>query len=292
MLLNTLEILINHPLSLNRKVKVIQRYLSWQISSNIGNTEQIKPWIGGLKIIVKRGYHASTACHYLGLPEFESMGFTLHFLRPGDIFFDVGANIGSYSFLASGICGAKTVAFEPAPNATTIFRKNIILNNLEKEITLHEIALGTSLQSTVQLTTGKGIQNHVVISNCSNGIAVNSSTLDNYTVSTRPLLIKMDVEGYETAVVSGAVNTLQSADVKAIIIEKMGLGQRYGFDEDKLHQELLSMGFELFDYQPLSRKLARLSAPILGNNLYLRVPDFAEERLMTAQKLMIYGNSF
>jgi hypothetical protein len=32
---------------------------------------------------------------YCGLHEFADMGFVLHFLRPGDLFVDVGANIAA-----------------------------------------------------------------------------------------------------------------------------------------------------------------------------------------------------
>jgi hypothetical protein len=38
---------------------------------------------------------------YAGLHEFGDMAFVLHFLRAGDLFADVGANIGSYTVLAS-----------------------------------------------------------------------------------------------------------------------------------------------------------------------------------------------
>ena len=52
---------------------------------------------------------------YTGLHEFEDMMFLLHLLRPGDIFVDAGANIGSYTVLASAVVGAKSISFEPVP---------------------------------------------------------------------------------------------------------------------------------------------------------------------------------
>lgn len=44
----------------------------------------------------------ATGNWYCGLQEYEDMSFVLHALRPGDLFVDVGANIGSYSILAAG----------------------------------------------------------------------------------------------------------------------------------------------------------------------------------------------
>jgi len=43
----------------------------------------------------------------------NDMGFLLHFLRKDDLFLDVGANIGSYTVLAGGAVGAKSISFEP-----------------------------------------------------------------------------------------------------------------------------------------------------------------------------------
>lgn len=39
---------------------------------------------------------------YVGLHEFESMGFVLHVLRSSSAFIDVGANVGAYTVLAAG----------------------------------------------------------------------------------------------------------------------------------------------------------------------------------------------
>jgi hypothetical protein len=47
------------------------------------------------------GMTGATGNLYVGLHEFEEMAFLLHFLRPGDLFADVGANVGSYTILAA-----------------------------------------------------------------------------------------------------------------------------------------------------------------------------------------------
>lgn len=55
----------------------------------------------------------------------------LHFLRPGDLFLDIGANVGTYTVLASGVCGGKIMAFEPDPRTLRHLQRNIELNQLE-----------------------------------------------------------------------------------------------------------------------------------------------------------------
>ncbi len=63
---------------------------------------------------------------YAGLHEFDDMAFFLHLLRPEDMFADVGSNIGSYTILASGVVGAKSVAFEPVAFNLSFFEQVIL----------------------------------------------------------------------------------------------------------------------------------------------------------------------
>src|SRR5262245_60449217 len=79
---------------------------------------------------------------YADLHEFADMAFILHFLRPDDLSLDVGANIGSYTLLASGVCRAKTISFEPDPQTMALLRRNIDLNGLHEYVVLEEAAVG------------------------------------------------------------------------------------------------------------------------------------------------------
>jgi tRNA G37 N-methylase Trm5 len=57
------------------------------------------------------------AVHYIAprLGEFEEMAFVMHFLRSGELFVDVRANVGAFTVLAAGVAGAEVRAFEPNP---------------------------------------------------------------------------------------------------------------------------------------------------------------------------------
>jgi FkbM family methyltransferase len=54
-------------------------------------------------------------------------------IRRGDMFIDIGANIGIVS-VAAGLRGAKIIAFEPNPQVTALLRENILLNNIPATI--------------------------------------------------------------------------------------------------------------------------------------------------------------
>jgi FkbM family methyltransferase len=99
---------------------------------------------------------------YCGLHEFVDMAFVLHALKSNDVFLDVGANIGSYTVLASGVCGARTIAFEPDPKTAEHLRRNIEINALDDLVKVHEVALGRAAGKGV-LTVGLDTVNHVAV---------------------------------------------------------------------------------------------------------------------------------
>ena len=139
--INLARFFASHPLTHTAPIKAWQRWLSWQIKSRLRG-EVIVPWIGGQLLAVRRGMTGATGNVYAGLHEFADMMFLLHFLRERDLFLDIGANVGAYTVLASGVCRAVTFAFEPDPDTVRALRRNIAVNSLEKLVTLHALALG------------------------------------------------------------------------------------------------------------------------------------------------------
>lgn len=107
------------------------------------------------------------------------------YVKPGEIFFDVGACAGGYSFVAE-LRGAKVYAFEPIPN---LIKKNIAMNNSAVHLT--EEAVGDTPGKRLDDFAGK--------------------------LSVTPDHIKIDVDGVELAVVQGAQNVIKNA--KTMMIE-------------------------------------------------------------------------
>ena len=164
-----------HPLTRNATFRAWARFVSWQINSRI-RSEVVVPWIFDLRLSVRRGMTGATGNLYCGLHEFFDMMLLLHFLRANDLFLDIGSNIGSYTMLASGGCGASTWAFEPDPEAVASLKRNVELNSLQHLVTVQAIALGSS-DCTVPFTVGQDTVNRVA----------NSSDSDVRMVHQRPL---------------------------------------------------------------------------------------------------------
>src|SRR5262245_48181443 len=99
---NSLNFVLRHPLSRGRKFANLKRLFAWQIGSRLVPGPVAINFVNATKLLVRPGMTGATGNIYVGLHEFPEMSFVLHFLRPSDLFVDIGANIGSYTVLAAG----------------------------------------------------------------------------------------------------------------------------------------------------------------------------------------------
>ena len=78
-----------------------------------------------------------------GIWEPYETSLLLSMLRPGDVFVDVGANIGYFSILAASVVGegGAVFAFEPDPDNFSLLRRNIDLNRQQASIVAVQAAL-------------------------------------------------------------------------------------------------------------------------------------------------------
>ena len=158
-ILPTLQFIARHPLSSRRPLSAYWRYARWQIESRLRD-EVIFDWVAGSKLVARNGMTGATGNIYCGLHEFVDMAFLLHLLRPGDLFVDVGANIGSYTILASAVCGARSIAIEPDPGTVQSLNRNIEANSIGDRVTVIEAAVGAAA-GTVCFTIGQDTTNRV-----------------------------------------------------------------------------------------------------------------------------------
>lgn len=278
-----------HPLAKRHLLRAYFRFFLWQIRSRLTANLIVLPFISGTKILARRKLVGMTGNIYAGLSDFNDMAFLLHFLLPGDVFFDVGANVGVYTILASGVCGAHTLSFEPAEEAYKILDKNIRLNQLQKKV--KTVAAAVAAQTgELNITSGEDATNHIALqSPQSLVVKVESTCLDNY-ADENPILLKIDVEGYENEVLKGASKLLQDQQLKAIIIELIGSGNYYGFDETIIHQLLKDHGFLAFEYDAFQRNLTQTETMPPGNNyLYVRNVDFVKKRIQSARPFHVFN---
>jgi FkbM family methyltransferase len=291
-LFKTLFFIYNHPVNNKSKLNSLVNFFKWQVNCKLNKFPIIYTFTGKSKLIIKKGVAAATGNYYCGLMEFNDMAFLLHFLREEDLFIDVGANIGSYTILASGEIGSKSIAVEPIPTTFNSLEDNIQINKLGSKVKALNIGLSSTIGS-LKFTKSMDSVNHVATDTDTDIIDVNIDTLDNILLLEKaPSIIKIDVEGFETEVLLGATNTLNDNNLKAIIIELNGSGQRYGYDEINIHKMLLEYGFTMYSYNPFKREFTIANEIGNLNTIYLRDIDFVKKRVSSQRRISIGTNNF
>jgi FkbM family methyltransferase len=288
-LVNLLRNIYCHPLSARGKWRATKRLLQWQVSSRLAPGRILVDWIGNSKFLCAKGEAGLTGNIYNGLGDFEDMGFLLHFLRPDDCFFDIGANAGSYTLLASKVAGARTCSFEPVPSTYARLKMNCLINDLGKLVRLENCALGGN-EGEVDFTSGKDCMNHVLTHSTSTSVKVKVKRADDFAHES-PVLLKIDVEGFEYSVLQGAMSVLQTPCLEAIIIELNGSGERFGIPDSEVAAILKSHGFGPAKYDPWTRKLKELpeALPDTGNRLFVRAFESVAARCRSASPIDALG---
>ena len=140
-------------------------------------------------------------------------------LREGDLFVDIGANIGVYSIWAIEL-GASVVAVEADPEAAGMLRENLRLNGYEQCARVVEAAVADR-PGTMRFTTDLGVENHLVLDDAATGPLreVPVTTLDSLLGDRSAAGAKIDVEGAEALVLQGARHTLAEGRIALIHLE-------------------------------------------------------------------------
>ena len=131
----------------------------------------------------------------------------------GEIFIDIGANIGYFSLLGASIVGptGRVIAFEPISRVADQFRMSVQANN-HKNVEISNMALGAkSAVMKLEIMPGN-VGGSSLVKNIGSGHSecVKVSTLDNELADFEDIsVIKIDVEGYEYEVLKGAQETIK-----------------------------------------------------------------------------------
>lgn len=294
-LIQTLRFIANHPLNRHRKAQALLGFLKWQIGIRLVPGSVVYEWMPGARVIVRRGETGMTQNLYCGLHDFGDMAYLLHVLTPQDLFIDIGANVGSYTVLACGVRGARGYCFEPVPSTYGRLMDNIVINNLSSRVVALNIGLSDG-EGELVFTANENCTNHVIADGekreCTIKVPVRS--LDSVLRDESPSLLKIDVEGFETAILDGARETLAKPSLHSIIMELNGSGRRYGFDEDKILEKMREHGFSPHEYEPFTRELRPLAGKnsAHGNTLFLRNESHIKERIAHAPRVSISSYEF
>ncbi len=151
---------------------------------------------------------------YTGIYQLNILKTLKKLLNPGDIFIDVGANIGYMSAFSAGLVGksGEVHSFEPVPFYFNILSKWVTLNK-EYQFFLNNFALGESQGiAKIKISDVQNLGWNTIVPGWMKPhtikeiIEINVIRLDDYIFENnikKVSLIKIDVEGYEFPVLKG-----------------------------------------------------------------------------------------
>lgn len=265
-----------HPLNEHARLAALGRVLYWQLRSRAGAAAVPLPFVDRTRLLATRGMHGATGNWYCGLHEAAEMAFALHLLRPGDLFVDAGANIGSYTVLAAGAAGARVLAVEPVPQTFARLQANIRHNALDGRVRACAIGLWDA-PGRLRFSTDRGTENRVVEAGDGTPVDVPVARLDDLLGNEAPLLIKIDVEGHELAVLRGAPRCLAEPRLQALIVET-DAARGLADDVEVVRGVLADAGFRPFRYDFRARRLEPETAD-RRNVLMIRDAAWVADRL-------------
>ncbi len=166
--------------------------------------------------------------YFLGEYEAGTIFALNKLLKKGDIFLDVGANIGFISCLASKFVGEKSKVYvvEPHPEIFKTLEYNLKLNNI-KNVSTHNIALGSKRQRALLFDNLEVSRGSASLIKSRGATKKNSNIVKVFTIDfliknkkiKPPKLIKIDVEGYELEVLKGARSILKGPNPPILCLE-------------------------------------------------------------------------
>lgn len=190
----------------------------------------------------------------------------LNELTPQDLLLDIGANVGMYTVWAAATRGCHVIAIEPESSNYAILNKNILQNDLDKLVQAFSIGLSNvnefCMLNMQDLRTGGS--NHAAGEALNFNLKPMSTKFQQGCVVFKlddlieknyipvPSRIKIDVDGFEHKVISGANKTLQNSKVRSLLIET-----NTNLDEHKkMVQDLEILGFK-FSSEQVARAIRK-----------------------------------
>ena len=147
--------------------------------------------------------------------------------QPGDLLYDIGANIGLISILMAkyktGV-SAQVFCFEPEPKNFNQLSNNIQLNQLSDRVSCHQMALGATegeIALHVRGNAGEGRHSIATDKGATDSIQVTLKTLSGFAAESgkAPTIVKIDVEGAEGQVLAGMDTLMSTQPPREIFME-------------------------------------------------------------------------
>ncbi|RZJ78470.1 MAG: FkbM family methyltransferase [Flavobacterium sp.] len=230
------------------------------------------PLLGNFKISCDTNSWIGSRIIYLG--DYE--GFIKEqfktYISTGDTVLDIGANIGFHSLYFSELVGSggKVICFEPVLTNFNKLKSNIILNQAEN-IWPHNIALGNKNEN-ISIAADENSTNPGSFNLFERGgdEEIICRIGDEVLAREKVNFIKIDVEGYESYVIGGLIETITNNRPKILFEYDPNYIVKSGLPKDYIFKLLSSLNYSfLFIYGNRIKKVEKFDDMLTGDILAL-----------------------
>jgi FkbM family methyltransferase len=203
-----------HPANEGKRLRHLARGVRFQLRGRVLHERTIVPIGTSSKMWAELHRTASSRAAYANPPDIE-MRVWQRILEPGDLFLDIGANVGIYSLVAAER-GAQVIAAEPDPGTCERLLENAALNGYPIEVHCTAVA---GAPGRARLTVGLDCVNRLVADDLAESQDVAVVTLDELIGDRRAAGVKVDVEGAEQLVLDGGARALAERRIDLLQLE-------------------------------------------------------------------------
>jgi FkbM family methyltransferase len=220
---NSLRQLYRGPYNRQYPFFALQRYLLWKTIRLFRLKNVTYSIWSNKKINLNYNSLQSAWLMYNYWVDWEEFNLIKDVLRPSDIVFDIGANMGFYTIWMSKFINSsgKIHSFEPDSKSYVRLLKNIELNNIQDFVNANRMAVSNNI-GMVKFSEGLDGENHIINKTENNYEIISCTTIDQYVFDNqikKIKYIKIDIEGFEYQALSGAIQTLTNGVVDIFQIE-------------------------------------------------------------------------
>jgi FkbM family methyltransferase len=174
--------------------------------------------------------------YWLGTYESATQECLIRELRPGAVFYDIGANAGFFTLLGCRCVGpqGRVFSFEPLPENAAVVRSQLQVNSVdnctvvEAAVTDHVGIVGFCRGQDTSTAHIQRADDRLV-----GAVEAKAVTLDDFVrTAPSPQFIKMDTEGAELSALKGACRLLGGVQAPKMLIE---------FHGEQLRQECMAI---------------------------------------------------
>jgi FkbM family methyltransferase len=217
-----------------------------------GNPGSVELSLNGLTAIFStRTPHELRCVEGTWFSEKAMLAKVLSSLRPGDVFLDVGSNLGLFTIFAGKQVGpdGAVLAFEPEANAHERLLENIRVNRLSN-VRPHKTALSqkTGIRHLASGDPEAVSQSAHLCDDEAGAEIVESADLDSLIGKMNlpiPQVVKMDIEGHEYAALCGMRGALSSPHCRSLFCEVHPRAMPNGVAAQDVSGLIRSLGFQV-----------------------------------------------